>query len=402
MIRRRAAAPRLLYNGRMIARTGIVLAMLQFAFALTWVVYVAYLPALAAQVGIAKSVVPWILLVDQLIFVVCDWLAGTFADRAGDAVVRLGRQIALVTVVSCAAFVALPFVAPAGSAPLLVAIMVVWSASSSMLRAPPLALAGRHAARPQRAWLAALYALGLGMAGVVAPALGKTLATIDPRIPFAASSFVVAAMAVVLAALPHDAPAARAAHEPGQPRSLVGFALAIALLAIGYQVHASITSTPIYLRHAARDDLGRLLPVFWIGFNVATLASAALVRRAGGLLVMTGAGVIGAAALIIVEVAGSLAPVVAAQAVAGLAWGSIMVGAFTASTALARRPGQATGMLFSLLAAATAARIAFAASGLAATPDVAAVAPLVPPIGWGLGTLVVAALALGRDRAATR
>ena len=80
MIRRRAAAPRLLYNGRMIARTGIVLAMLQFAFALTWVVYVAYLPALAAQVGIAKSVVPWILLVDQLIFVVCDWLAGTFGS----------------------------------------------------------------------------------------------------------------------------------------------------------------------------------------------------------------------------------------------------------------------------------------------------------------------------------
>jgi len=386
----------------MIARTGIVLAALQFAFALTWVVYVAYLPALAAQVGIAKTAVPWILLGDQLIFLVCDWLAGVFADRAGDAVVRLGRQIALVTLVSCAAFVALPFIAPAGSAPLLVALMVVWSASSSMLRAPPLALVGRHAARPQRAWLAALYALGLGLAGVVAPALGKQLATIDPRIPFAASSCVVAVMAVVLAALAHRAPTTRDRDEPGQPRSLAGFAVAIALLAIGFQVHASITSTPIYLRHAARDDLGRLLPVFWIGFNIATLASAALVRRAGGLLVMTGAGVIGAAALIIVELAGSLAPVVAAQAIAGVAWGSIMVGAFTASTALARKPGQATGMVFSLLAGAAAARIAFAASGLAAAPEIATAAPLLPPIGWGLGTLVVAMLALGRDRAGRR
>src|ERR1700704_3201702 len=75
-----------------IARAGVVLAVLQFAFALTWIVYAAFLPALAAQVGIARSVVPWILLADQAIFMVCDWLAGVFADRVGDAVARLGRQ----------------------------------------------------------------------------------------------------------------------------------------------------------------------------------------------------------------------------------------------------------------------------------------------------------------------
>ena len=40
----------------MVARAGIVLAVLQLAFGLTWVVYVAYLPALAAQVGLAASV----------------------------------------------------------------------------------------------------------------------------------------------------------------------------------------------------------------------------------------------------------------------------------------------------------------------------------------------------------
>src|SRR5215468_10409970 len=204
------------------ARAGIVLAVLQFAFALTWIVYATFLPALAAQVGIARSVVPWILLADQAIFLVCDWLAGVLADRVGDAVARLGRLIAGVALVSCAAFLALPLVAPAGSAPVLAVVVLVWSASSSMLRAPPLALAGRHASRPQRAWLAAVYTLGLSAAGAVAPYLGRAVAAVDPRIPFAVTSGVVAAMVLVLAALPHGAAEVRPRREAGPPGSFTG------------------------------------------------------------------------------------------------------------------------------------------------------------------------------------
>jgi hypothetical protein len=379
-----------------IARAGIVLAALQFAFALTWVVYAAFLPALAAQVGIDKAMVPWILLADQAIFLVCDWLAGRFADRLGDAVVRLGRQIALVTVVSCAAFLALPLVAPGGSPALLGAVMLVWSASSSMLRAPPLALAGRHASRPQRAWLAALYTLGLGAAGAVAPYVGRALATMDPRIPFAATSIVVAVLVIVLAALPHTGSAVRSSREVGQPRSLAAFVAGLVALAIGLQVNASITAAPIYLRFATRDQLSDLLPVFWIGVAIAALAAAPLIRRAGGLVALAGAGVVGAAALAIAPLGAGLATVVAAQAVAGLAWGGMMSGAFAASTSLDRRAGEATGLIFSVLAAATLARIAFVASGAATAPGVAAAMPLVPPIAWGIGALMIAGLALQR------
>jgi hypothetical protein len=383
----------------MIARAGIVLAVLQFAFALTWIVYAAFLPALAAQVGIAGSVVPWILLADQAIFLVCDWLAGVFADRLGDAVARLGWRIAQVALVSCAAFVALPLVAPGGSAPLLAALMLVWSASSSMLRAPPLAMAGRHASRPQRAWLAAAYTLGLGAAGAIAPYLGREIAAVDPRIPFAVSSGVVAAMAFVVAALPHGpaappAPAVRTRREPGQPGSLAALLAAVALLAIGLQVNSSITSAPLYLRFTGRDALADLLPVFWIGVAVAALPVAPVIRRAGGLVVMTGAGVIGAAALAVAALGGSLAVVVAAQAAAGLAWGAAISGAFAAATSLERRAGEAAGLVFSVFAAATLARIAFVASGAAAAG--ASVMPAVPPIAWGLATLVSGALAVRR------
>jgi hypothetical protein len=378
-----------------ITRAGVVLAVLQFAFALTWVVYAAYLPALAADVGIPRSAVSWILLADQAVFLVCDWLAGVFADRAGDAVARLGRQIALVTVVSCAAFLALPLVAPSGSAPLLIALMAIWSVTSSMLRAPPLALAGRYASRPQRAWLAGLYALGLGAAGAVSSYVAPRLAAIDPRIPFIATSCVVGVVVIALAAVPQ--PPAVVADRAPSGRWPVGFLIAIALLAIGVQVHGSITSTALYLRYASRDEVASLAPVFGIGVAIAAVAVAPVVRRAGGLAVMTGAGIVGTAALAIAAVGGSLATVTVAQGIAGLGWGAMMTGAFAAASAGAR-PGTTIGLVFSTLAAATLARIGFVASGLAAAPEVAAAAPAIPPIAWGLGTLVAAALAMRRGR----
>ena len=377
-----------------IARAGVVLAVLQFAFALTWIVYAAFLPALAAQVGLARSVVPWILLADQAIFLVCDWLAGVFADRVGDAVARLGRWIAGVALVSCAAFLALPLVAPAGSAPVLAAVVVVWSASSSILRAPPLALAGRHASRPQRTWLAGGYALGLAAAGAVAPYLGRALVAVDPRIPFAATSVVVAASVLVLAGLPLGA--APATRRAGAPGSLAGLVAAVAVLAIGLQVHTAIASSAIYLRFAPPEALADLLPVFWYGCAIAALPAAPLVRRAGGLAVMAGAGAAGAAALAACALAGSRAAVVAAQAAAGLAWGATLTGAFAAASSLERRPGAATGLVFSVLAAATLARMAFAASGAAAVPQVAAVMPLVPPVAWAIGAMIAGVLAVGR------
>jgi hypothetical protein len=375
-------------QARPIARAGVALAALQFAFALTWIVYAALLPALAAQVGIPRSVVPWILLADQAIFLVCDWLAGVFADRVGDAVARLGRQIAVVALVSCAAFLALPLVAPAGSAPVLAALVVVWSASSSILRAPPLALAGRHASRPQRAWLAGAYSLGLAAAGAVAPYLGRALVAVDPRIPFAATSIAVAAIVLVVTALPHGAAApTRAGGAPGSPAGLVA---AVAVLAIGLQVHTAITSPALYLRFVAPEALSDLLPVFWYGCAAAALLAAPLIRRAGGLAVMAGA--LAACAL-----AGSLPAVVAAQAVAGLAWGAVLSGAFAAASSLERRPGAATGLVFSVLAAATVARIALAATGVAAG-GIAAALPAVAPIAWAGGALVAGAAALGTGR----
>jgi len=54
-------------------RVGLYFGLLQLFFWLSWVEYVIYLPKLAAQAGIDRGVVPWILVLDQAIFALCDW-----------------------------------------------------------------------------------------------------------------------------------------------------------------------------------------------------------------------------------------------------------------------------------------------------------------------------------------
>src|SRR6186997_1171573 len=92
-------------------RTGVYLAILQLVFTLGWTTYVIYLPKLAAEVGIAPSAVILILMLDQAIFTVTDTAMGIAADRIAPFVGRLGVFVGLLTALSCAAFVALPFVA---------------------------------------------------------------------------------------------------------------------------------------------------------------------------------------------------------------------------------------------------------------------------------------------------
>src|SRR6267378_7551570 len=132
-------------------RTGVYLALLQLVFTLGWTTYVIYLPKLAAQVGIAPTAVILILMLDQAIFTITDTAMGIFADKITPIVGRLGVFVASLTALSCAAFVALPLVAEAGpnSQAIFIALIVIWSITSSALRAPPLTLLGKYGARPQ-------------------------------------------------------------------------------------------------------------------------------------------------------------------------------------------------------------------------------------------------------------
>jgi hypothetical protein len=389
-------------------RVGLYLAIVQFFFTITWTVYVIFLPRLAAEAGIPKQTVIFILMLDQLIFVCMDLAMGVMADRVSRVVGRLGYIILGVTLLSCLAFLLLPLAAPRGAAWLLIGLIVLWSASSSALRAPPLMLLGKYAARPALPWLSALSLFGLGAAGAVSPYLTVALRDADPRLPFALSSIALAlaTLGVVwverrLAS--NAAPAAEpvaAAAKPVHP--LFWFLFGVAMLGLGFQVHFAMNSAPLYLRFAKPADLQYLMPVFWIGFNLLMLPATLATRRFGGLAVMGTGGVAGALAAYLASGAGSLNFLIAMQFIAGGAWGCVLMSAVAAALVIGHtgREGKVTGMLFSLLALATFARMAVVAAQLNQDPQFAALLGWMPVAVWALAGVLLLLLVPMQRRAA--
>lgn len=384
---------------------GAYLIVVQFLFALTWVAYVIYLPSLAAQVGLPRQAVVWILMLDQLVFIAADLFAGVASDRAAAVVGRLGRTVLAVTLLSCAAFVALPFVAPGGSAPMFLALTLLWSVSSSALRVAPLALIGRHVPRPAQGWMLALAMLGLGLANAAAPYLGLLLRGVDARLPFVISATALAAATLgivaaerLLAGAAVPAPTAPA-PPPIRPTTLPLFVAAALLAALAFQLHSFVNSAALYQRHAGADRLPYLAPLFWVGFNLCLWPAGLAGRRWGTLRVMAVAGALAGLAAVAAPLAPDLAVLASLQCLAGAAWAALLVNAFAAALQLghAGREGRFGGALSALLALAALVRLAVVAGGAPQAATAAALLPWLPVAGWLLAGLL--AWRLGRHLA---
>ena len=384
-------------------RTGIYMAVLQLVFTLGWTTYVIYLPKLAAEVGIAPTAVILILMLDQAVFTLSDTAMGIAADRVAKLVGRLSVFVGVLTAISCVAFVALPFVA--GSGPeaqgLFIALIVIWVVTASALRAPPLTLLGKHRAKPAIPFLSALAMLGYGLAGAVSPYLGVVLKNHDPRLPFVISGVVLLLTTLALAKVERDIadePPATKPATPAKPLTAVPvfFIVSMLILSLGCQLHFSINSTPFYLRFAQAADLPLLIPVFWIGFNIAMFPASVVVKHRGGLIVIGAAGLIGALAVIGAELAGNLHVMIVAQFFAGAAWGCMLMAAVSAALAIGETgaEGKVVGLVFSALALATFARMAAVAGGLQKLPEYAPLLQWAPVACWavaGAGLLAIAA-----------
>ena len=384
-------------------RTGVYLAVLQLVFTLGWTTYVIYLPKLAADVGIAPSAVILILMLDQAIFTITDTAMGIAADKIAPFVGRLGVFVGTLTAASCAAFVALPFVAGTGpnAQTWFIVLIVIWVITSSALRAPPLTLLAKHRAKPAIPFLSALAMLGYGLAGAVSPYLGVVLRNEDPRLPFVISGVVLLITALALSRIERGLAQQSSPNKPIEGAKPLGkvpviFIVSMIILALGYQLHFSLNSAPFFLRFAKPDDLQWLLPVFWIGFNVAMFPASVIVKHRGGLIVMGAAGLLGALAVVGAELAGGLNILIVSQFIAGAAWGCMLMSAISAALAVgdSGAEGKVVGLVFSALALATFARMAAVAGGLQKLPEYAPLLRWAPVACWsvaGAGLLVIAA-----------
>jgi hypothetical protein len=379
---------------------GLYLAALELVFALGWTVYAIYLPRLAASAGIAAGAVIYILMLDQAIFTVTDFAMGVASDKVSRLVGRLGHWVAAITALSCAAFVGLPFIAGPQLGPTaLLVLIIIWAVTSSALRAPPLMLLGKYAARPAIPYLMSLAMLGLGIAGAVSPYLAITLAKQDPRLPFIIASVALVLTSLALAKVERSL-AKNAPSKAEPPKTLdraipvIVFALATVIFALGFQLHFFFNSAPRFKQFTA--DVSTLMPLFWVGFSVAMFPASLITKRWGGLPVMGLFGFIGAIAIVVMEFSGTLEIVIVAQLIAGAAWGCILMSAFSAAAALGYTgaEGKTTGVLFSALALATFTRMATTASGALSDPSLAPLLHWAPILCWAIGGTVLVGLSM--------
>ena len=366
----------------------------QLLFVTTWTLYVVYLPQLAAQAGIPKHWVPWILVADQLVFALTDVLTGFWLDRVRAGLARVGPWMLGVTAVSCVAFIALPFAG--ASEVVLLAAIGVWAVTSAALRSPPWVLLSRHAATPSIPWLSTLVLTGTAVGSALAPYLGIALRGVDPRFPFVLSSVTLVATVAGLVVAERRRPGdARSEPHPAQTLPPSSLFLALAFLAIGIQVHYSLNSAPRYLKFAPPAELVYLMPVFWVGFNLLMFSAVRLVKRIGPGDAMAIAAACGTIATLAAAVAPNLSVLLAAQFLAGGCWGAALVAAYTAAVALGRsgREGRFLGTLFAVLAAAVALRIAAVATGAEREAAFSALLPWLPEAAWLAAALLLLAAA---------
>ncbi|MBQ0958487.1 MFS transporter [Ideonella sp. 4Y11] len=374
--------------------TGLTLAALQCCFTLTWTVYVAFLPALLAQAGLAPMWLPVLLVADQAVFVLADLAAGVAADRAGSALHRLGPWLLGATAVSAVAFLALPFLAGSGAATWMLVATAVWAISSAALRAPVAALLGQRAARPALPRLLAWWSLGLALASALGPWLTVQLRGGDARLPFVLASMALLAATLALLRverqLPPPAPAARGTL-PRRGAALIVFLAAAAALGLGFQAHAQLNATPMYLRFATAADLPGWLSLFWVAFALALWPAGELTRRLGAVTALGAGAALAALGAALAAWAPAMAWLALGQALSGAAWGVVMVSAWTAAVRFGHtgREGLSSAGLSSLLALAALLRIAVVAAQWPQQPAVQPWLAWLPVALWALAAVLL-------------
>lgn len=384
------------------SRAAAYLGVVQFFFFATWIVYVVYLGDLLSAIGWdPKTVLIWFILLDQAVFALTDTAMGAWADRVERWLGQIGPWILAVNALSCAAFILLPWsvgLTPEGAGLevkiLFTALIVIWIATSSVLRAPPLVLLLKYAPRPQQSWLTALVLLGLGCGGASAPYLGGYLKQVAPELPFAISGLALFATTLGLIWIERTLPRAGAPSAPPQrqlPVPAIALVAALGLLlGLGFQIHFFLNTKPLLLKFITPGELGGWMPVFWIGFNVMVFLAPLVAQRIGAPRALIGGMAVGLFSLLLMPQAPNIELLGALLLLAGSAWGLAFMSGIVSALRLGSsgNEGLTLGVWFSALSGAALLRAILVLSETQATQLI-----WLPPLLWG-GAIALLAVAL--------
>jgi MFS family permease len=362
------------------SRSALALGSVQFFFTLGWTVYAIYLPELLKGAGIAVTWLPWLLMADQLIFATMDVAFGMVADRVADGYRKLAHLLLWLTTVSAGAFLLLPMLGSVSSG-LLLAVLVIWVVSASVVRAPTLVLLAKRAKAAQQGRLVVWYAGGLALASALSPFLGLMLKGADPRWPFAIAALsLLAAVFVLLRVSGSQPPETESDAPPPLPfGTYLPLLLVLGLATFAFQLHAFVNAGPLYLAQVAKESLPWLMPLLWLGFFAALLGVARLVKRFGALRVAASGILLTALASYASVAVNTLEALIFLQVLAGAGWALAFSGLMERATADGTRGAEGVfmGSFFAVSALSSFARIGFATQYLPTMKDIQFVLPAV-------------------------
>jgi MFS family permease len=147
------------------------LASVYGAFTLSWMIYRVHLPAQMAQLGFSAQAAPLLLLVEALLTIAIEPIAGAFSDRLSR---QQGTQFSLIAgsmVLASLLLVAIPLLAslPSVTGQWIVGLLLLWSIAMSGFRSPAVALLKRYSLAVDLPRAASLLTFAFGLAGAATP-----------------------------------------------------------------------------------------------------------------------------------------------------------------------------------------------------------------------------------------
>lgn len=210
------------------------LALVYGMFTFGWMVYRVHLPAQMLQFGFSEQAAPLLLLIEALLTIAIEPLAGGFSDRTNQ---RRGTRFPVIAFGAAAAallFVVIPMLAiftelnsvlNSVIQSVFVGLLLAWSVAMSCFRSPALALLKRYAPTVRLPQAASLLTFAVGLAGAAMPLGSQFVLSLGPPISFTLSALLILLSAMWLRWLnPITLTASDSAEhlELVQPVSLIG------------------------------------------------------------------------------------------------------------------------------------------------------------------------------------
>ncbi|WP_392534473.1 MFS transporter [Nostoc sp. C117] len=180
-----------------------VLAAVQGAITLTWLIYNAYLPQLLTQFGFPASLAVGLLLVENALSAVLEPVMGGLSDQSRRWVGTRFPFISVGVILASALFIAIPcvvsFIPPTMvGRSLLPIVLIAWALAMTIFRSPAMCLLGMYSTPAQLPLAVSFVTLAGGLIGAFRPIANKYILSLGPVLTFAIGSFVLLGAVAVL------------------------------------------------------------------------------------------------------------------------------------------------------------------------------------------------------------